>query len=181
MVCVSQADAKTFCSWLTKKTGRTVKLPTEAQWEYAARAGMNTDYLWGNDPDDGKGWCNASDESLKSLMKTSFPERAKNGGLFFRWDDSYAFTSPVGKFKCNNFGLSDMQGNAYPWCEDRWDLLFYSKSPTEDPMCPYKEGQPCVYRGGSFLHGPQECGLVMRSGNLRNNGGCASEAVKKSA
>ena len=140
VVNVSWNDAVAFCTWLSKKSGRTVILPTEAQFEYANRAGTSTAYQWGDDPDDGKGWCNAADQTAKK----QFPDWP-----VFNWDDGYTFTSPVGKFKPNGFGLYDMHGNAWQWCADWLDWEYYANSPKSDPQGP-PTGQYRVLRGGSW-------------------------------
>lgn len=114
VVQISWSDATAFCGWLSKKSGKTVGLPTEAQWEYACRAGTTTAYPWGDKPDDGKGWANCADQSLKKAK----PNVAASV-WYFGWDDGFANTSPVGSFKPNAFGLYDMIGNAYQWCQDR--------------------------------------------------------------
>jgi formylglycine-generating enzyme required for sulfatase activity len=121
---ISWNDTEAFCAWLSKKTGKTVTLPTEAQWEYACRAGTTTAYPWGNNMDDGKGWANLADQSLRKVAPN------KPWG-FFNWDDGFAFTSPVGSYKANAFGLYDVIGNAYEWCQDRYGD--YEKGPVRDP------------------------------------------------
>ncbi len=165
-VCISHDDATAFCEWLTQKSGRTVGLPTEAQWEYAARAGVATVYLWGDNPDDGKGWCNAADASLKKkAVALCRPDSQWNEQWrTFTWDDGFVYTSPVGEFKANNFGLFDMLGNARQACIDLWDPMFYLTSPREDPvrLATRVPASGVVLRGGSYLSAPRDCRLGYR-------------------
>jgi len=130
VVCVSWHDARAFCDWLNKTD--TVKpaaweyrLPTEAEWEYAARGPEGLRYPWGNDWDDSR---------LNSAGET----------------DGYADTAPVGSFIFRGdspFGLSDMAGNVWEWCEDTYDKDFYKSSPEADPAN-RQEGERRVLRGG---------------------------------
>jgi formylglycine-generating enzyme required for sulfatase activity len=145
VVAVSWNDAKAFCDWASKKTGQRIDLPTEAQWEYACRAGTTTVFPWGDNPDDGKGWVNGADQSLKKVR----------GGLF-NWDDGYVLTSPVGTFKPNAFGLYDMIGNACQWCQDLKEADTASTGPGTSDLR--------MVRGGSWYRGPERCNSAMRSG-----------------
>ncbi len=153
VVCVSHNDAAAFCGWIGAQSGSATRLPTESQWEYACRAGTRTAYQWGDNPDDGKGWCNAADQTVKA----QFP----NATVFFNWADGFVFTSPVGSFKANAFGLYDMHGNAWEWCQD-WYGPYESAAGgvVDDPQGP-ANGALRVLRGGSWLNTPRNC----RSGN----------------
>ncbi|MGD0139450.1 MAG: SUMF1/EgtB/PvdO family nonheme iron enzyme [Tepidisphaeraceae bacterium] len=144
MVQVSWNDAEAFCAWLSKRSGKTVLLPTEAQWEYACRAGTTTAYPWGDNPDDGKGWANCADRSLRKKLPNLRQE-------FFSWDDAFVFTSPVGSFRANAFGLYDMIGNAYQWCEDRYGD--YGRGAATDPTGA-DAGSFRVLRGGDWASPP---------------------------
>jgi formylglycine-generating enzyme required for sulfatase activity len=143
VVQVSWNDAKAFCDWLSKKTGKTVTLPTEAQFEYACRAGTKTAYPWGDNPDDGKGWASCRDQSFRKKLPGEPAE------TFFRWDDGFIFTSPVGSFKPNAFGLYDMIGNAFQWCSDWYDEGYYANAPKTDPQGP-TSGAYHVLRGSGW-------------------------------
>ncbi len=151
VVLVTHSDALAFCAWLSKKTGRTITLPTEAQWEWACRAGSAAAYFWGDSPDDGKPFCNAADQSMANPQKDGR----------FSWNDGYPFTSPVGKFKPSALGLFDMQGNAKQWCLDIFDGKYYTDSVVVDPPGP-KSGDAHVLRGSGWSGGPSFCRSAVR-------------------
>jgi sulfatase modifying factor 1 len=153
VVCVNWHDATAFCAWLSAKEGRKYRLPTEAEWEYACRAGKSATYPWGNNPDDGKGWANCSDQTAAGLF-TLFPA--------FHWSDGYVYTSPVAAFRPNAWGLYDMIGNALQWCGD-W-FAEYPSGPVENPQGP-PAGKERVLRGGSFIYGPRHCRCAFRGRN----------------
>ena len=160
VVCVSWNDAGGFCRWLV---GKTVRLPTEAEWEYACRAGTMTAYQWGDDPDDGKGWCNGTDQAFKAKSP---------GWPVFNWSDGYVYTSPVGSFKANAFGLYDMHGNVWEWSQDWYGP--YANANVRDPQGP-ASGKFRVLRGGSWCLNPAGCRSASRfrsaSGNRYSRGG----------
>jgi hypothetical protein len=109
---LSWHDAKAFCDWLAQQTGQRVRLPSEAEWEYAARAGSTTKYWWGDDPADAQRRENIGDQAFKAV----FPSRNTAS-----WDDGFAHTSPVGSFETNPLGLHDMFGNVWEWTADDWN------------------------------------------------------------
>jgi formylglycine-generating enzyme required for sulfatase activity len=116
IVHVNWNDAVAYCQWAG---GR---LPTEAEWEYAARAGTETVYPWGDSVDGSCAWYN---------------------------DNSALQTHPVGKKKANGWGLYDMVGNVWEWCADWYDKTYYASSPSTDPQGPAR-GKRRVVRGGSW-------------------------------
>jgi formylglycine-generating enzyme required for sulfatase activity len=141
VVNVSWNDAMAFCKWLSRKEGRTYRLPTEAEWEYACRAGTTTRYYSGDDPETLVEVGNVADATVKA----KFPDLKYT----IKASDGYVFTAPVGKFKPNSFGLYDMHGNAWQWCADWSGPKYYAKSPTDDPTGP-DSGDVRVLRGGSW-------------------------------
>lgn len=146
---VSWDDAVAFCEWLSEKTGAGYRLPTEAEWEYACRAGARTAYAWGDEPDAGAGWLNGPD--LTKAGDRSWTER-------FNFDDGYFYAAPVGTFRPNAWGLCDMHGNVWEWCADHYGP--YPDEAVTDPTGP-SSGQFRVMRGGSWGDPP----LLARAAN----------------
>ena len=109
---VSWNDAVAFCKWLATKTTMKARLPTEAEWEYACRAGTTNTFFTGDDPASLRGYANVPDLSLRRELGE--PPDAST----FPFDDGYPFTAPVGSFKPNPWGLYDMLGNVFQWCAD---------------------------------------------------------------
>jgi formylglycine-generating enzyme required for sulfatase activity len=140
---VSWSEAKQYAGWLAKLTGEDYRLLTEAEWEYAARAGSNTPYFWGDHP--GKGNANCDDCGS-------------------RWDRQK--TAPVGSFKPNAFGLYDMHGNLWEWVEDSWHGS-YDGAPT-DGSAWLLGGDPSyrVVRSGSWRN---ESELVRAATRFKRN------------
>ncbi|TAN41083.1 MAG: formylglycine-generating enzyme family protein [Nitrospirae bacterium] len=143
--CISWNDAKAFTKWLSSKTGKGYRLPTEAEWEYAARAGTQTRNYWGNSKDDACRYANVRD-------LTSF-EGGRTWKEAHDCKDGYAFVAPVGQFRPNDFGLYDMMGNVWEWCEDWFNKDYYSNSPKWNPTGP-TSGEKRIARGGSWIARP---------------------------
>jgi formylglycine-generating enzyme required for sulfatase activity len=165
VVCVSWNDAAAFCKWLGGKEGRPHRLPTEAEWEYACRAGTTTRYSSGDDPETLAGAGNVAD----AAVKTKFPGLAQHA---LKAGDGYVFTSPAGSFRPNAFGLYDMHGNAWQACADWYGAEYYAASPADDPVGP-DSGNGRVHRGGSWFVGPADARSAGRSGaapDHRGNG-----------
>jgi len=132
------AAAKAYCDWAG------VRLPTEAEWEYACRAGRNDRFTWGNNEQIAGRYANVSDRTA----------RAKWGDfLAFDTDDGIAVSAAVGMFPPNAWGIFDMLGNVWEWCADWYAADYYSRSPVEDPPGP-ETGQARVLRGGSWFSDP---------------------------
>ncbi len=151
VVNVSHNDAVAFCEWLSKKEGKTYRLPTEAEWEYACRAGTTSLYYNGDDPEELTKIGNVADAALKMQIQAwPFSTVASS--------DGWAFTAPVAQFRPNNFGLYDMIGNAGEWCDDWYDSEYYRNSPVSDPTGPpAASGLGWVIRGGSWLNTRGNC------------------------
>ena len=124
VVCISYNDAKAYIDWLNKKSRKKFRLPTEAEWEYAARAGTTSKYSFGD-----------SDDDLEQF--------AWNG------DNSDDRTHPVGTKKPNRWGLYDMHGNVWEWCED-WYAENYNDAPTDGSANTAGPRKSRSIRGGSW-------------------------------
>ncbi|EXA90503.1 formylglycine-generating sulfatase enzyme family protein [Acinetobacter sp. 1289694] len=150
VVCVRREDGREFAKWLSKKTGQTYRLPTEVEWEYAARAGTTTAYYWGDDLnlDQACKYANVLDPSTAAALPQT------SGWSLFKCTDGYAFTSPVGKFLPNNFGLYDMSANAREWVDDCWHSN-YENAPSVNRRWGEENNGQCnfpVLRGGAWIY-----------------------------
>ena len=150
---VSWNDATEFCKWASSVAKRRIELPTEAQWEYVCRAGTTTRYFTGDKAESLDGSANMLDRTAKK----QFPDLTT-----VDIDDGYIFTSPVGKFRPNPFGLHDMTGNVWEWCADYYDSKYYGNRYNKNPV----NLEKCidrVVRGGSGLNDPRYCRSASRN------------------
>jgi formylglycine-generating enzyme required for sulfatase activity len=129
---VSWDDAKAYVAWLSKKTGKTYRLVTEAEYEYATRAGTQTAYPWGNDIGENQANCS---------------------GCGSQWDNKQ--TAPVSWFPANGFGLYDMVGNVWQWTEDCFHDS-YSGAPADGSAWTSGDCSRRVVRGGSLVNDPKD-------------------------
>ncbi len=144
-LCITQHAAMEYCYWLSKKTGKKYRLPTEAEWEWAARAGTTTAYFFGDDP--------------KKL--DDYAWHAGNS------DDK---THKVGTKKPNPWGLHDMYGNVSEWCLDHYQKDYYSTFALDKPalqpvLLPTEKRFSHVARGGSWAEDAAACRSAMRRGS----------------
>jgi formylglycine-generating enzyme required for sulfatase activity len=152
---VSWDDAMAYMDWLTVQTGKPYSLPSESQWEYAARAGRTTKYWWGN---------TASHEYANYGA-----DRCCNG--LIKGKDLWFFTSPVGSLKDNPFGLFDMVGNVWEWVADSYHDN-YRGAPEDGTVWKEQEGKRVV-RGCSWFNKPKDCRIANRflsNSKLKNIG-----------
>ncbi len=125
VVAVSWFEAAAYCQWLSRVTGRAYRLPTEAEWERAARAGLEGKlFPWGNEP------------------PQTLPDYAR------RW---LTGPEPVGRYAPNGFGLYDIGDNVHEWCSDWYQADYYAQSPERNPQGP-ESGTRKASRGGSWRH-----------------------------
>jgi formylglycine-generating enzyme required for sulfatase activity len=169
VVNVSWNDAQAFCAWLSQKEGKQYRLPREAEWEHSCRAGTTTRFHSGDEEHSLRRVANIADRSLKAKWNyANLQDEAMHKLItdwFGRvsWDDGYPFTAPVGQFEANAFGLYDMHGNVWQWCEDRYDANYYQNSPLKDPEGPGPDaGSFRVIRGGTFRFLPRDCRAAHR-------------------
>jgi formylglycine-generating enzyme required for sulfatase activity len=138
---ITQYSATKYCEWLSARTGKKYRLPTEAEWEYAARAGTKTAYSFGDD---------AATVGDHAWLKANSEEQPHLGG----------------QKKPNAWGLFDVHGNAAEWTRDLYDAAFYGKSPADNPLNDTKELYPHAVRGGSWDDEPARLRSAARRSSI---------------
>jgi formylglycine-generating enzyme len=154
-VCISWDDANAYVAWLGKKTGKAYRLLTEAEYEYADRAGTQTPYWFGSDGDKLCGYANGADATLNTQFTSADTATCKDG---------YVYTAPGGSFAANDFGLYDMAGNVWEWTEDCYHES-YDGAPGDGSAWTAGDCSERVLRGGSWVSNPQYLRSASRGGS----------------
>ena len=146
---VNWFDATAFCEWLSKESGKNYRLPTEAEWEYAAKGGVKSrDFLYSGSNDIEKvGWCS--------------PDSSKQVNHLIHYNK----TQEVGSKKPNELNVFDMSGNVWEWCDYGYDRDFYKNSPISNPK---GRGIAAVARGGSWRNPAIYCKITNRDYDSRD-------------
>ncbi|MBI3881673.1 MAG: formylglycine-generating enzyme family protein [Verrucomicrobia bacterium] len=163
VVHISWFDAVAYAKWKSEKTGKPHRLPTEAEWEYAARGGLaKKEFVWGDEFKPGG-------KMLANIWQGRFPNQNT-------MEDGFRFTAPVGSFAPNGLGLHDMAGNVWEWCADWYLPDYYAKAAAKNPQGPdtsYDPNEPGtpkrVQRGGSYLCTDLYCGAYRPSTRMKTS------------
>ncbi|NJM56172.1 MAG: formylglycine-generating enzyme family protein [Synechococcales cyanobacterium RU_4_20] len=139
-------DIVEFCARLSRETGREYRLPSEAEWEYACRAGTTTPFHFGE---------------MITTELANYDGSGYNGGPEGK---SRQETTPVGSFPANGFGLCDMHGNVWEWCADHWHEN-YEGAPADGSAWLENQSKLHIQRGGSWLNFPRLCRSASRNGD----------------
>jgi formylglycine-generating enzyme required for sulfatase activity len=141
VVCVGRDDALAYVDWLSSRTGERYRLPSEAEWEYAARAGSTTRFPWGDSADAGCSHANLYDRSARA--------RRDFGWSAAQCDDGFSEIAPVGRLAANAFGLHDLIGNVWEWTADCYRELYVDAPLDGSPAT--GECERWSVRGGSWM------------------------------
>lgn len=162
VACISWNDAKAYVKWLAERTGQGYRLPSEAEWEYAARAGTKTARYWGDNPDDACRYANVADQT-KNPWGSEWSEPRHN------CKDEYWFSAPVASFKPNAWGLYDMMGNVWEWAEDWYHDSYNGLPPDGSAWVTGGEQKYRVLRGGSWNNSPRDVRSAVRGIDVPGN------------
>lgn len=147
VVCVNYDDARAYADWLTRRSGKRYRLPTETEWEYAARAGTASGKPWADKPALACAHAKVADRSHAARFSS------KSAEMFFPCETGYAFTAPVAHYQANAFGLFDMYGNVREFVADCWNPTYLSEGPGTTARSTGSCGT-AVLRGGGWYDAP---------------------------
>ncbi len=156
MINVSWDDAQQYVAWLSRRTGKRYRLPSEAEWEYAARAGTITPFSTGQ---------------CITTAQANYDGRFEYNNCGARTGLDLSKTQLVGSYPANRWGLFDMHGNVWEWVQDCYHDS-YTGTPTYSDVIGRKSCQIRVWRGGSWINGPRDLRSANRGGvgpDLRSN------------
>ena len=161
--CVSFFDAQAYAAWLSEMTGENYRLPFEAEWEYATRAGSTGPYFWGDDPDQSCVYANVRTVGAFTISQ----RQVDSDKLGFACDDGYPHSAPVGSYRPNGFGLFDTQGNNWEWVTD-CNHKNYDGAPGDGSAWQEDDCQFGIMRGGSYLNVVERSSATVRAGRPRS-------------
>jgi formylglycine-generating enzyme required for sulfatase activity len=145
--CIDWHDSQAYVAWLSRKTGQRYRLPSETEWEYAARAGSRTLRHWGNEANKGCAYANLHDRSTAARYPLAW--------TLVDCNDGHVDVAPVGSLKPNAFGLYDMIGNVWEWAEDCASLSYFGR-PEDERAWVWDGGcKRRIQRGGGWITGPE--------------------------
>ncbi|HNJ37726.1 MAG TPA: formylglycine-generating enzyme family protein, partial [Nitrosomonas sp.] len=154
VVCISWQDTQHYLAWLSQRTEVRYRLPSEAEWEYAARARTITPYFY--QPDQQCTYANGAGQETKAIAASNW--------MLAQCTDSFVYTAPVASFIENPFGLFDMAGNVWEWTQDCWHDN-YTEAPTNGSAWLDQNDGDCsrqVLRSGSWNFNPQNLRSAIR-------------------
>lgn len=163
VVGITKNDAEAFAAWVSERTGETYRLPTEGEWEYAARGGTQTPFFWGEDVEGADQYANTYDEDAYAANRFSIIGSGEWAHVK-NVHDGFEHTAPVGSFKPNAFGLYDVTGNAREFVADTW--VDSQAGATSDASVRHGEAPFVVLRGGAWAYQPQNLRVAYRNGYL---------------
>ena len=161
---IEKKEAEGWCSSLG------LRLPSEAEWEYACRAGTSTPFFWGETPDSIYRFANIADQSALNVWPSETIEILKErcSNLFSSANDGFGVSAPVGSYYPNAFGLYDMAGNVWEWCEDYWHSGYCGAPSDGGPML--KVSSDHVVRGGGWKNSAFFARAASRSDSFVGSG-----------
>jgi formylglycine-generating enzyme required for sulfatase activity/uncharacterized caspase-like protein len=151
VVCVSWNDATAYAAWLSQQTGKRYRLPTEAEWEYAARGGTPTSRYWGDAAQEACRYANVADQTAK---------RTFTDWTIHACEDGVVYTAPVGSYDANPYGLYDILGNVWEWTCSAWSETYDG---SETRCVTGDSGAHRVHRGGGWHRYPRYVRAAIRS------------------